>query len=356
MVAGHCQAVLFDQEKISPYSPFFNKLASFGVDFFFVLSGFLISYMLLIEIKNTGKINIKNFLIRRSLRLWPLYFTVGIILLAIAPYYLEFFGLDATAPTNNGIIGNFLYLLGFGINLQIMIGHMNAYSTHTVAHFWSLSIEEQFYLLWAPLLFLFRKRTLILILLFIFIGIFVTYFPPTFYQDWFQTNAYAAPYYFTFNRYFHFATGALLAWLVINFPKLFNNEKSPILLKFIFSVALVLIIRYLFGPFYYDADERYINGGVSFLLLVIAIDSNSIFNLEYKWLKYLGKISFGIYIFHIIGVYLSLKTLNLMGLAHQSITFWVCFPLFASVYATSIAILSFEYFEKYFLNLKNKFK
>ena len=133
-------------------------------------------------------------------------------------------------------------------------------------------------------------------------------------------------------------------------------RRKSILLKFIFSVALVLIIRYLFGPFYYDADERYINGGVSFLLLVIAIDSNSIFNLEYKWLKYLGKISFGIYIFHIIGVYLSLKTLNLMGLAHQSITFWVCFPLFASVYATSIAILSYEYFEKYFLNLKNKFK
>ena len=43
VIVGHCQSILFEAKKISPYVPYFNKLASFGVDFFFVLSGFLIS-------------------------------------------------------------------------------------------------------------------------------------------------------------------------------------------------------------------------------------------------------------------------------------------------------------------------
>lgn len=356
VVAGHCQAVLYNHEKISPYSPYFNKLASFGVDFFFVLSGFLISYLLLMELRFTGKINIKNFLVRRALRLWPLYFVVGIILLSIAPYYLSFFELDHTRPPTNGIINNFLYLICFGINVQIMIGDMNTFSTHTVAHFWSLSIEEQFYLLWAPLLFLCRKYTLYLITIFIFIGIFVSYYPPSFYYSWFDTNTYAAPYYFTFNRYFHFATGALLAWLFINAPYLFDLQRFTIVVKILFILTIALIFRYLFGAYYYDLDERFINGFVSFLIIAIAIDKNCFFNLEYKWLKYFGKISFGIYVYHIVGVYLSLKCLNLLGLSHHSILFWISFPLLASFFATGIAIISYEYFEKYFLNLKNTFK
>jgi len=355
VIVGHSQSILFEAKKISPYAPYFNKLASFGVDFFFVLSGFLISYMLFVEIENTGKINIKNFLIRRSLRLWPLYFTVGILSLATAPLFVKFFDLPYTPPTTDGIIGNFLYLLGFSINHQIMIGHMNSYSSYTIAHFWSLSIEEQFYLLWAPVLYIGRKNTLVVILLFILIGWATTYYPPAIFDQWFGQNAYAAPYYFTVNRYFHFATGALMAWLVVHHPILFDSKKYAILIKFVFIIVLASICIFLFGAYYWGDDERYVNGCISFVLLIMAIDTNSIFNLEYKWLKYLGKISFGIYIYHILGVRTSWKLLNLVGIAAESQLFWILFPLLAIALSVGMAILSFEYFEQYFLRLKKKF-
>ena len=65
-----------------------ERILSFGylgVDFFFVLSGFLITYLILKEKEQTGKINVKDFYIRRFLRIWPLYFAVIVFSLIIIP-------------------------------------------------------------------------------------------------------------------------------------------------------------------------------------------------------------------------------------------------------------------------------
>ena len=90
VIIGHSQSLIFDKG-VRVFSPFANKLANFGVDFFFVLSGFLISYLLLREIDKTGKINIRYFYYRRFLRIWPVYFAYGLIALAVGKFFIDWF-------------------------------------------------------------------------------------------------------------------------------------------------------------------------------------------------------------------------------------------------------------------------
>ncbi len=88
VIIGHCQDIIKEKGYIA-YDPFANKFANFGVDFFFVLSGFLISYLLLREIDLTGKINIKYFYFRRFLRIWPVYFAFGLLGLATGKFFID---------------------------------------------------------------------------------------------------------------------------------------------------------------------------------------------------------------------------------------------------------------------------
>ena len=108
-----------------------------GVDVFFVLSGFLISTLLLSELGSTGSISLKNFYIRRSLRIFPLYYVVLALMLA---YVLTPYG-----PTQRSVI---LHELPFHASYTSNWVHLESMLAIT----WSLSTEEQFYLAWPPLL------------------------------------------------------------------------------------------------------------------------------------------------------------------------------------------------------------
>ena len=96
------------------------------VDFFFIISGFLIVYLLLNEKKNADKISVRNFYIRRVLRILPLYYlVVGI------GYFLD----------SNIEVGKYLFFLG---NFSMV--EANAWPTPVLTPLWSICIEEQFYL------------------------------------------------------------------------------------------------------------------------------------------------------------------------------------------------------------------
>ncbi|MBU3715366.1 MAG: acyltransferase, partial [Ferruginibacter sp.] len=122
-----------------------------AVDFFFTLSGFLITYLLLHEIKKTQTVSVKSFYLRRVLRIWPLYFFlvfIGFILLGLIYPYLykkPFF--------ETSVIDLFLMFVFFVPNYaakNYMVGLLNP--------LWSIGVEEQFYIFWAPLVKFFRKH------------------------------------------------------------------------------------------------------------------------------------------------------------------------------------------------------
>ena len=111
---------------------------SIGVDVFFIISGFLITYLLLTENEKNGKVDILKFYIRRAFRIWPLYF----LLLLIAPLLTYFY--NEQAP---GYIYHFLFAGNFDII-------HNGTKSAATDHLWSICVEEHFYL-FCPLLIAF---------------------------------------------------------------------------------------------------------------------------------------------------------------------------------------------------------
>ena len=124
-----------------------------GVSVFFVLSGFLITYLLLHEKETKGKVNIKNFYIRRGLRIWPLYYLVIFFAATIFPILKSYFGNNFNLGLTQSYYYTFLSNLDV-INIKNNYDHGGQLMS-TVS--WSVYIEEQFYLV-CPLLFLFVKR------------------------------------------------------------------------------------------------------------------------------------------------------------------------------------------------------
>lgn len=123
-----------------------------GVDFFFVLSGFLITGILL-DSKGKGTGYFANFYARRSLRIFPLYFFSLLLFLYVLP---RVFNSHAVVDS---ITGSQLHLWLYTCNLN-MAWH-NQWCYGSLDHYWSLAIEEQFYLVWPLLVFLLNSRRLL---------------------------------------------------------------------------------------------------------------------------------------------------------------------------------------------------
>ena len=129
--------------------------AEMGVSFFFVLSGFLISYLLIEEFENTGTLQVKQFYIRRTLRIWPLYFITLFIGFVIHPV------LDKSLIE----LANWKMYATFLTNFDHI--YSNWPQSGILGVQWSLAVEEQFYLLWPLLIFMLlpRKRLFPVILI-----------------------------------------------------------------------------------------------------------------------------------------------------------------------------------------------
>jgi peptidoglycan/LPS O-acetylase OafA/YrhL len=394
VIIGHSQAVIWHKQKIAVFEPFANKLASFGVDFFYVLSGFLISYLLMQEIDKTGTIQIKKFYMRRFLRIWPLYFLVGIVSLSTGYYWVKYFHY---LELHNGkyidyvynwadYFKNLFYLCTFSINFQTLLGHQDPISSLMISHFWSLAVEEQFYIIWAPMVYIFRKNVWVVILLFTGLGLFFNQLPFKYVAQYSNFH-----YNFTINRFLLFGLGAALAWIAqyfswekigktllvflekIKIPpsrplassrlgvtvfSIISNRYLGILI--VLGIQLFLLfpaLKYLFGPYFYGDEERLYNALVSMIIIASAIADYSaltILFLENKVFKHLGKISYGIYIFHVFSVWFTYQLLeNVLDI--KSDMFYILCPIVATIIAVALSSISYEFFEKRFLAMKHKF-
>ena len=146
--------------------PFVGIIGKLGVVLFFVLSGFLITYLLLAEEQKYKKISIKKFYIRRILRIWPLYFLIILLSLLILPnisiFTLPGFGKDVV---HQYLFFKIILYAVFFPNLVFTLFGMVPYAAHT----WSVGTEEQFYLVWPIILKYFKKFRIVLMFLIIFL-------------------------------------------------------------------------------------------------------------------------------------------------------------------------------------------
>src|ERR1043165_7686953 len=121
---------------------FSSHLGQFGVTIFFVLSGYLITYLLLLEKKETG-ISIKRFYIRRILRIWPLYFIIMMLGFFVFPHF-AFLDIPTYSPVGDNFLEKFLLFLFFLTNVAFVYFPGVPYANVL----WSVAVEEQFYLIW----------------------------------------------------------------------------------------------------------------------------------------------------------------------------------------------------------------
>jgi len=320
------------QEKLGFEAPL-NRLAFFnytggrtGVILFFILSGFLITTLLLREQEQTNSINLKRFYLKRMLRIWPIYY---LILLAVA-----FLASDSHPETW------VLCLLIFP-NVANSAGHTLVLSPHL----WSIGAEEQFYLIW-PFLVKRGRKYLKLILwgIFLFFAILPTVVilvVPD--QISWKVELLRLLYLTKFNC---FAMGGLAAlWVNEHAEDIGSKTIIRFLAYLLFVLTLTLwVIGIGAGRF---TDEFY---GLLFtaLLICLSLYPNCIPQLENRFIRYLGRISYGIYIYHWLLIILSLKLCA--GLGHS----WNAWTGFFVALGLTIGVsaLSFRYFERYFLNKK----
>lgn len=320
-----------------------------GVDLFFVLSGFLITTILIDTVNKPNYF--KNFYMRRVLRIFPLYYSVLIIFLIILPSLHIYQERLAYFVKNQWWF--WLYAENWLMSFNFPPGNSNFLN-----HFWSLAVEEQFYLVWPPIVFLIRKPKalfwVMMALLLVAIG--------SRYYIWSQQIAdlnYTTLY--TFTRIDGICVGALVALL----RKIDSGFLKRNLSYIVLSVAALNFAFYFlnqpYGVLPYLAIAGYTTFAFLFGVLVneIVTSDKGLFNsvLTIKPLMYIGKISYGFYVFHwpvyaIISDLLGNKIIEGMGdgfLAQLTIA------LIATTIAFVISVLSFHFFESKFLRLKKYF-
>ena len=326
-------------------SDFFSPMGGTGVTLFFVLSGYLITYLLLTEYKVESKISIRNFYIRRLLRIWPLYFfTIAINLLY--SYFMSTLSTDFFTT-------KFLLYIFFLPNIASIIFISGGFPTQL----WSVGTEEQFYLFWPWLISLFYRR-IKWVLIFIPILFLVLRFGLNICLINMKTpliikgvNIIDFLTSFVCNfRIDCMAIGGGFAWL------LFNKHKS---LKIIYSkpiqvMALIITVLLIFLGFNSSAINFPLYS-LLFGIIIINISANrmSVLSLKNRFFEELGKISYGLYVFHPLILMMVEKYIERKGIY----SLWVIFLAFVISFGLNIFIsyLSFKYIENPFLKLKYKF-
>lgn len=315
-------------------------LASFGVTIFFTLSGFLITFLLFKEIEKTGTVKIKKFYVRRILRIWPLYYFYLLVILLVVGY-------SALGKT-------------FFMYLMILPNIANGYLTYNalpwtiptatamflIGHYWSLGVEEQFYSFWPWIIKKVKKVLPILILFpisFLALKIIAKYVH------------FSEPILFIlhYSRFGCLVIGALGAYLYWSNHKILTYLK-PTIIQILPWIVLIIVSLNKFHIFSIIDHEI-----VSVFMVVLIINQISgykkIVNLENKFFDYLGKVSFGIYVYNPLVIFILYSIIGKLLILEENIISYSLVYILVIFTNILFAHISYHTLEKFFLQLKSKF-
>ncbi|NGM63020.1 acyltransferase [Sphingobacterium sp. SGG-5] len=323
-----------------------------AVKFFFVLSGFLITYLLLKEKKKTRNIAIKNFYMRRIIRIWPLYFLLFFIGTVLFPSLFRLLHIDYAFPYN--LSQSWVFFLLFIPSIVTF-----RYGSHLLEPLWSIGVEEWFYLLWAPL-FKWTNKPLFLILTILLtkIGLLVAVNQHIIQNPlichFITTYAFESMAFGGIGAYFLFYTKR-------NIQQLYHKYRAVniffliLLLGYIFLKSNSFLLTYF--PLFESALFYWFFLNILFLNLIVycAIVLPNTSWLNNKWLDIGGKISYGIYMYHMIIIFTVIFFLKPYLLTLSAVYSFLVF--YISVISGTIlaAYLSKKFFEDYFMQFRNRF-
>ena len=302
---------------------FFNGFL--GVDIFFVISGFLISSLILNSISN-NKFLISDFYARRLKRLLPSLISVSLLIVLL--FYNSVYPFIYKSYLR-GLFWNSIYLINIHLNNYLNYFTENAFYIPYL-HLWSISVEEQFYILYPIVFFLFVKKKFNYeyTLLFVYV-LSISYF--------FITENY----YLIFSRFWQFILG-YYAYLIFN-KKMFTIKNKPALtgIWFVTTALLIFFNRTLFDL----VELTFIVSFFSLFFLVLDNNSSLLYSKHLKSIGFIGTISYSIYLFHQpIIVWLNLKHYENLNL------------LFTLLIVFLVSYINYRYIEKFFRQIESSSK
>lgn len=299
-----------------------------GVTGFFVLSGFLITYLLLKENDAKGEVSIKKFYIRRSLRIFPAYYAFLLFSFSLDYYKNDYWSVDQAFSA-------ITYVMNY-------YNAINGHPVSSIAHSWSLAVEEQFYLLW-PFVFLFFARSKLMLFSLLasivawrsFAYLFVFNQQPHWIYNAFDT------------RFDSLLVGALVAFLLVKNREGILASVNRLPCWFPLVLLFLAILSTKISIWHYTIGLT-----IEALLLALAIIQIVVFSrhslwswLEWRAFVWLGILSYSMYLYHSWGITLGKKIVDISIL--NDIMGIVCTAILAAG--------SYYVVERPMLRLKHKF-
>ncbi len=308
----------------------------YGVDMFFTISGFLITYLFFIDKERHSDAKgsvLGNFYMRRLLRIFPIYYLLLFV----------FILLNKTLHVWIWNEGNGIYYLTYASNVLFFLkGDQSTELQHT----WSLCVEEQFYIFWPLCLILLSKRQT----LYFLVAVFIAGIASNFLWAGHKVRL------FPLGNFHTLGIGALLAYLVLYHKQ--DNFYSAVLKRYAlpgFVISFIFLCVFLSCHFSNNLMIPFFLALSSGLILFIAYNGEtSLLNpiLNSKQLQYIGKLSYGIYLYHKpIPSFLKILFLKL----HMETPSPVLYFLLCTAVIIPVVLASYYLIEKPILKLKTKF-
>lgn len=335
----------------SPYYdviPFWATISNYGwmgVDLFLCLSAFLFARLLFVEYQQKGNIHIGYFYLRRGLRIWPLYwFFFGLMLMLSI----------VEKGWNSYLLQRSLGMLTFTDNLFTMLTGYNLAIFYS-SHLWTISYEEQFYLVipWALRTFYSMKKITVLYVLgvlmlsgmlvragFIHFGVkhpAIWVFPLTHFESIFGGLMVGLGLFDEQIRkipsWLLFLIGVFALWNVTELPNVNNIQWKLMFTYPLVGLGMALILSSI------------MKNGLGLLSLL----------LKNRLLGYLGKISYGLYVYHIAGLHLGFELTDILVSPERLLVYPLVGMMLSLVITVAFSVASYELLEKPFLRIKERF-
>lgn len=319
---------------------FLHDFGWIGVDLFFVLSAFLFTKLLTIEYERFSTINFKKFYLRRIFRIWPVYFFIIAISLI---YYFQFLHKPFLKTAGLRIFGLFFF------SDNIFSATLVYVNFPFISHLWTICYEEQFYIV-IPITILYLVRaskkvkvlftlSIISILLLVRIALIV------------KTMPHPAIWVLPVTHFESIVLGIIVGFGGLNFLV----KKVPSIALLTFSIGFFYILTQLpaIDTVSMWMNLSYLMVGLSTTFILLATLKSNILKgfLSNKALVYLGKRSYGLYIYHLLAIFVAGKISNYL----HSNSLYLSFIL-SLIVTIVLSILSYKFIETPFLKLKKKFE
>jgi len=344
---------MFDLPNLTTFTLFTN--GPLAVTFFFVLSGFLITYLLLREREWSGQIRVGRFYLRRILRIWPLYFLMVFVGLVLIPAGIKAGRVPYQAPYESlDVAAFFILFVPFVVNLL--------YGNHFLTPLWSVGVEELFYLGWAPIVKLINRNLPVLML--------GTVALKASLAVWAHYGLHSGVM-IELLRMLQFeamAIGSLGAYLVFHCRRTVDTHwlfAKPVQM----TLIGLLLMRMLLHQLLVESSSLYAtvfdNAVLTPLLMTAifawfiinaAVNEQSIIHLDSRALDYLGSISYGIYMYHALAISLVFVPFINEYRAAPLLPATIVLHVLVAAFTLLFAALSKRYFEDRFRRYKDRFQ